>query len=73
MGSDDRSVVDPRLRVRGVAGLRVMDCSVLPVMISGNTNGPIMAMAARAADLIREEAGARAVRAGGALDGEDVQ
>jgi choline dehydrogenase-like flavoprotein len=73
MGSDDGSVVDPRLRVRGVAGLRVMDCSVLPVMISGNTNGPIMAMAARAADLIREEAGARAVRAGGALDGEDVQ
>lgn len=56
MGSDDQSVVDPRLRVRGLTGLRVMDCSVLPLMVAGNTNGPIMAMAGRAADLIKEDA-----------------
>lgn len=55
MGGDDADVVDPRLRVRGVAGLRVMDASVLPAMVSGNLNGPIMAMAWRAADLIRAD------------------
>ena len=57
MGSDERSVVDPRLKVRGVDSLRVFDCSVLPIMIAGNTNGPIMAMAARAADIIKADAG----------------
>lgn len=56
MGSDDASVVDPRLRVRGVSGLRVMDTSVMPFILSGNTNGPTMAMAWRAADLIRADA-----------------
>lgn len=56
MGSDDSAVLDPRLRVRGVQGLRVMDLSVIPTMISGNTNGPMMAMAWRAADLILEDA-----------------
>ncbi|NWG52596.1 MAG: GMC family oxidoreductase N-terminal domain-containing protein [Hydrogenophilaceae bacterium] len=56
MGADDDDVVDPRLRVRGVSGLRVMDCSVMPTMASGNTNGPVMAMAWRAADLIRADA-----------------
>jgi choline dehydrogenase-like flavoprotein len=54
MGPDDADVVDPELRVRGVDNLRVMDCSVLPVMVAGNLNGPMMAMAARAADLILE-------------------
>jgi choline dehydrogenase len=53
MGADARSVVDPQLRVRGVQGLRVMDTSVMPTLISGNTNGPAMAMAKRAAELIR--------------------
>lgn len=52
MGSDDNSVVDPELRVRGVEGLRVMDTSIMPVIPSGNTNGPTMAMAWRAADII---------------------
>ena len=52
MGNDDASVVDEALRVRGVDGLRVADTSILPDMISGNTNGPAMAMAWRAADLI---------------------
>jgi choline dehydrogenase-like flavoprotein len=56
MGSDRFAVLDSRLRVRGVDGLRVMDLSVTPTMISGNTNGPMMAMAWRAADLILEDA-----------------
>lgn len=49
------SVVDARLRVRGVEGLRVVDCSVMPTTISGNTNAPAMAVAWRAADLILED------------------
>ena len=53
MGADAASVVDPELRVRGVEGLRIMDTSVMPVIPSGNTNGPTMAMAWRAADIIR--------------------
>jgi len=56
MGGDERSVVDARLRVRRVHGLRVMDLSVAPTMLSGNTNGPMMAMAWRAAELILEDA-----------------
>jgi choline dehydrogenase len=52
MGPDDADVVDSALRVRGVHNLRVMDCSVMPTMVSGNLNGPAMAMAWRAADLI---------------------
>lgn len=56
MGSHDEAVLDPRLRVRGVQGLRVMDLSVIPTMVSGNTNGPMMAMAWRAAELILEDA-----------------
>jgi choline dehydrogenase-like flavoprotein len=52
MGKDEAAVVDARLRVRGVAGLRVMDCSVCPELVAGNTNAPMMAMAWRASDLI---------------------
>jgi choline dehydrogenase len=55
MGPRDDDVVDPRLRVRGVKGLRIMDASVLPTMVSGNLNAPIMAMAWRAADVIRAD------------------
>ena len=47
--------LDARLRVRGIDNLRVMDCSVFPEMVSGNTNAPTMAMAWRAADLILED------------------
>jgi choline dehydrogenase len=56
MGADAGAVLDGRLRVRGASALRVVDLSVVPAPISGNTNGPTMAIAARAADLILEDA-----------------
>ncbi|CAN5213057.1 GMC family oxidoreductase N-terminal domain-containing protein [soil metagenome] len=56
MGSDNAAVVDARLRVRGVEGLRVVDCSVMPSPVSGNTNGPVMALAWHAATLIAQDA-----------------
>ena len=52
MGADENSVVDNDLKVRGVAGLRVIDCSVMPTMVSAGTNASVMAMAWRAADII---------------------
>jgi choline dehydrogenase-like flavoprotein len=54
MGRDDAAVVDHRLRVRGVEGLRVADCSVMPSLVSGNTNGPAMALGWRAADMMAQ-------------------
>jgi choline dehydrogenase len=53
MGGAAEAVCDPELRVRGVAGLRVVDASVMPVTPRGNTNAPTIAVAERAADLIR--------------------
>lgn len=53
MGLDADSVVDEKLRVRGVEGVRVVDCSVMPALVSANTNGPAMALAWRAAELIK--------------------
>jgi choline dehydrogenase len=60
MGGDERAVLDARLRVRGVEGLRVVDCSAMPGPVSGNTNAPAMALGWHAARLILEDRERRA-------------
>lgn len=55
MGTDSNSVVDEKLRVRGVTSLRVADISIFPTLVSGNTNGPAMAAAWRAAEIIQSD------------------
>ncbi|MNC98175.1 Alcohol dehydrogenase [acceptor] [compost metagenome] len=56
MGSDAQAVVDPELRVRGMAALRVIDASVMPVVTSGNTNAATIMIAEKAADLLLQSA-----------------
>jgi choline dehydrogenase len=53
MGNDERSVVGPDLRVHGIEALRVIDASIMPKIVSGNTASPVVMIAEKAADLIR--------------------
>ena len=55
MGSDDQAVVDSALRVRGIEALRVVDASVFPHVVGGNTNAAVVMVAERAADMMLEK------------------